>query len=454
MKFILRVFVIFILFNLAFTAFAEEEKDNSEKDEKDELISLTEERKETLKYGIDSEIISLLTKISDEKDPVYCEDVATVYAETNNSDIMNAAVDYFIRVDYKDAVNIAGERILNWEDENYTTLSSSLRYLSAYPTDDAEDIIMPLIEHDTHTLASAALTAIGKSGSEKSVDQLLALLDDDDYPDELKPAIIKALGDIGSETSLDLLIDILDDIDEEKSWRWNACEALGKIAHPDALPSIDLALQDSDTYLRAYAVKALSGFEGDDIEDILIQSLKDSFWRVRVSAAEALGTRKSKKAVDILIYKAKKDPEKNVKLAAVEALGEIADAGSMDFLRELYEKSNTNQAVRTKSAEILIEKDLSESLPVIIKVIDEEWEKDNSAVLNYTCKFLSTSKESRLEPLFERMLGHKEIAVRIYGIRGIQLNKFGSMKGRLEELTDEKVNNAVRKAALGALEQM
>jgi len=28
------------------------------------------------------------------------------------------------------------------------------------------------------------------------------------------------------------------------------------------------------------------------------------------------------------------------------------------------------------------------------------------------------------------------------------------MKKRLEELTDEKINNAVRKAALGAIEQM
>ena len=367
---------------------------------------------------------------------------------------MNAAVNYFIRIDYDGAVDTAGEIIRNWEEESFNTLSVSLRYFSAYPEDGSEDIIFPLVNHDTKTLAAAALTAIGNCGSEASVEPLLDLLDDDDYHDELKPTIIKALGDIGSEKALDLLIDILEDIDEEKSWRWSACEALGKIAHPDALPAIEFALQDSDTYLRSYAVKALASFKDDEVEDILIQSLKDSFWRVRVSAAEALGERKSREAVDILIYKAKKDPENNVKLAAIEALGEIADSNSMDFLRDLYRKSNTTQTVRTKSAEIIIKNDLASSIPVITEVLDQEWEKDNSPVLSYTCKFLSTEKNIKLEPLFERMLGHKDVAVKIYGIRGIQLNRFSSMKDRLEELTNEKINNSVRKAALGALEQL
>jgi len=464
-----RLLLILMLLNLTFLLSAEDtiqnevEESNTEvedatevkeAEEKEELISLTDERRDTLKYGIDSEIITLLNKIAGEEDPVYAEDVALVYSESNNADIMKAAVDYFIKIDYADAVSVAAARINNWEDENFNTLSVSLRYFSSFPDDDSEDIIFPLVDHEIKTLASAAITAIGKCGTEKSVDPLLDLLDDDDFYDELKPTIIKALGDIGSEQSLDILIDILEDIDEEKSWRWNACEALGKIGHPDALPSIELALQDSDTYLRAYAVKALATFEGDDIEDTLIQSLKDSFWRVRVSAAEALGELKSTEAVDILIYKAKKDPENNVKIAAVAALGEISNNEALDFLKELYRKSNTPPSVRTRSAEIIIEKDITGSLQVITEVIDQEWEKDNSAVLSYTCKFLSKAESPKLEPVFERMLGHNDVAVKIYGIRGIQLNGFGGMKKRLEELTDEKINNAVRKAALGAIEQM
>ncbi|MDC7225886.1 MAG: HEAT repeat domain-containing protein [Spirochaetales bacterium] len=428
--------------------------DDKTSEEKEELISLTEERRETLKYGIDSEVITLIEKITEEEDAIYAEDVAKIYDQTTNSAIMDAAVDYFIKIDYGEAAESAAVRIENWEDESFNTLQASLRYYSAYPGEDAEDVIFQLVDHDTKTLASAALTALGKCGSEKSVDPLLDLLDDDDYYDELKPTIIRALGEIGSEQALDTLIDILDDVDEEKSWRWTACEALGKIGHVDALPVVKNALQDSDTYLRSYAVKALASFEGEDIEATLIQSLRDSFWRVRVSAAEALGEMQSSDAVDILIYKAKKDPENNVKLAAVKALGEIGDATAIEFLQELYKKSNTNQSVRTMAAQIIIEKDIKGSLEVITGVLNEEWEKDSSPVLSYTCQFLSKTEHSGLASLFEMMLNHKDVAIKIYGIRGIQLNGLKTMNERLEQLTDEKVNNAVRKAALGALEQL
>ena len=425
-----------------------------EKKDTEEIISLNEERRETLRYGIDSELISLIAKLKEEKSVEFRLDIAEVYAETLNPEIMKSAVDYFISIDYEDAVPTAEKIIENWEDESYNTLSPALRYVSEFPGDDSEKYITKLLDHDNMSLASAALSAIGKCGTEASSDMLLDFLDDDEYPEELKPSVIKALGEIKSEAAVDTLIDILDDIDEEKSWRWTACEALGKIGDEEALPAIKNALVDKDTYLRSYAVKALSGFDSPEIEKTLIQALRDSFWRVRVAAAESLGEMKSSAAVDILIYKAGKDPEKNVKLAAVEALGEIGGGKSFDYLRELYSGTTTAQSVRTKAAEILIEKDLPATLDTIKTVLAEEWEKEISPVLSYTCKFLSMSKNGGLAGLFERMLNHDDVAIKIYGIRGAELNKTSELKKRIESLTEDGVNNAVRKAALSALEKL
>ncbi len=396
----------------------------------------------------------MINTLEDEEDVNLSDIIAEVYDNSLNSSVLDAAVNYFIKIEYSDAYESAENRIKNWEDIDYSTLTSSLRYISTFYRDDTETLILPLVDHDSKILASSALTALGKCGTEKSADTLLDYLDDDDYPEELKPTILKSLGEMKSEKAIDILLDILEDIDEEKSWRWNACEALGKIADKETLPVITKALQDNDTYLRAYAVKALTAFDDESVEDTLIQSLRDSFWRVRVSAAEALGERESKKAVDILIYKAKKDPENNVKLAAVDALGKIGGQTSMDFLRDLYKKNTTPQSIRTKAAEIIIENDINDSIDFITTVLAEEWEKDNSAVLGYTCKFLSKAEHGRLEPLFEQMLNHKDVAVKIYGIRGINLNKFTSLKERIEELTKEGVNSAVRKAALSALEEL
>lgn len=451
-KALILIFTVLVLFTQNIFSEADDTTADEDKDEKEKIVSQNDERREILKYGIDSEIISLLGDLKEEENKVLSPEVAEIYAETVNPDIMTSAVDYFISIEYSEAIATSEKILSNWEDETFSTLTSALRYLAEYPQPDSEDLISNLIDHDNKNLASAALSAIGKCGTEKTSDLLLDFIDDDDYPDDLKPTVIRALGDMKSENAIDTLMDILDDIDEEKSWRWTACEALGKIAHTDALPSIENAMLDKDTYLRSYAVKALTQFEGPEIEDRLIQALRDSFWRVRVSASEALGERKSTKAVGILIYKARKDPEKNVKAAAVSALGEIGTAEGFEFLRELYSKTTTPQSVRTSAAEILIEKDLNASIETIKTVLAEEWEKENSPILSYTCKFLSKAENPGLKEFYARMLDHNDIAIKIYGIRGIELNKLGIHKERLESLTEEGINNAVRKAALSALE--
>ncbi len=423
-------------------------------EESEEIESINKEREDVLRYGIDSEVISLLKTLKSDEDPALAEIVSEIYARTLNPDVMNEAVNYFITIEYEDAFDAAEKRIINWEDEDYDVLYPSLQYLSHFHNEKTEDLILPLIDNQNKQLASTALSTLGKCGTEKSAEILLDMLDDESYHEELKPTILKTLGDIKSEIAIDTLIDILDDIDEEKSWRWSACEALGKIAHPDALPSIKTALKYKDTYLRAHAVRALTNFDDESVEDILIESLRDSFWRVRVSAAEALGERKSNDAVDILIYKAKKDPEKNVKLAALKALGKINEPSSLDVIRDLYKKHTTPQSVRNQAAEIIINNDISNSIECITEVLSEEWERDKSPVLSYTCKFLSKTKEPNLEPLFERMLGHKDVAIKIYGIRGIQLNGFSSLKEKLEKLTEEGNNKSVRKEALSAVEKL
>jgi HEAT repeat protein len=446
--------IILLVFVCSVASLASEDTEISKEENKEKIASQNEDRRDVLNYGIDSEIISLIADLKDEENKILSPNVADIYADTLNPDIMKVAVDYFISIDYSDAVPAAEEIIENWEDENFNTLSSALRYISEYPNDNSEDLISVLIDHENKSLASAALAAIGKCGSEKTADLLLDNLDDDDYPEELKPSLIRALGDMKSEGAIDTLIEILDDIDEEKSWRWTACEALGKIGHPDAMPAIENALLDKDTYLRSYAIKALAGFDEDGVVNTLIQALRDSFWRVRVSAAESLGERKSTEAVGILIYKAKKDPENNVKVAAVKALGEIGGTESFDFLRQLYAKSTTVLSLRSKAAEILVEKDLQASIDSIKKVIAEEWEKETSAVLSYTCKYLSKAENPALKEFFSKMLDHNDVAIKIYGIRGIQLNQVAEQKERIEALTEEGINNAVRKAALSALENL
>ena len=207
-----------------------------------------------------------------------------------------------------------------------------------------------------------------------------------------------------------------------------------------------------DPLVRSYAVSSLGYFDSEKAETALIQSLRDSFWRVRVNGAKALGERKSEEAVSILIYKATRDPEVRVRLEAIEALGNIATREAFDAIQEIYKKEGSDMKLRSAALEALASGDIDNSLSVFEQIIDSQWEISRSSMLELTAKRLSRCQSSDLERIFERFLLHPELTVKIHGIRGIRYNKFSGLKSRIEELSSEGNHRSIRKEALAALE--
>ncbi len=160
--------------------------------------------------------------------------------------------------------------------------------------------------------------------------------------------------------------------------------------------------------------------------------------------------------MDILIYKAKHDPDiHNVRTAAVRALGEIGSGDAYRTLRELYESPTVPLEIRGASVEMLIEYDLGGSISTIQSVIEEQWSKNSSSLLDYTCKQLSTAKDGRLQGLYKKMLTHPDsINIILYGLRGIRNNSLSGLKEEVEKLTDESTHRTIRSYALSVLEEI
>jgi hypothetical protein len=85
-------------------------------------------------------------------------------------------------------------------------------------------------------------------------------------------------------------------------------------------------------------------------------------------------------------------------------------------------------------------------------VIEKEWEKVNSPLLEIVCSQLSKQKEAALADLFEKMVGHSAITIRIHGLRGIKHNRFSQLKELVESLTGEETISTIRKHALDVME--
>lgn len=447
MKYLALFFtLLFITINLC--------ADEEQAAENDPIQSIREERREILMYGIDSQVIDVLKTLGIERNTNLLSDVFTVFQVSVNSEIKNACLRLFGELGFRDAENDALAIIENYKDHNDDLVLAAIRYMSTGKNERTPAVLSALLDIPNEIIASVVIEGIGKSGGIEHVDMLLERLRNDEYPPNLKPAIILALGSLGHEKAVEPLMEIVEDRNEDATWRRYACDALGKIGDPRAIASLKEVLSSSDAILRSYAVFALGGFEETEIIPLLIQALKDSFWRVRISACRSLAAKKAVEAIPILVFKAKKDPEMKVREAATTAIGEINNSEGNVILRELYINELTPQSIRLIALENLVKYDLEDSLESIQKVIQAEWDKKSSKVLERTAYHLSLTESASLEPVFSRFLGSGEIAIIIYGIRGIERNKFGELKEFIEKLSTEGNQRSIRQAALAALENL
>ena len=420
--------------------------------QKEPIQSITEDRRETLLYGIDDQVIELIVQLNEEKDDTLAGEVFAAYKTTRNPKVRSAIFTYFKEIGFEDAREDALSIIDTADDQTTELISAAIDYLSVKAEPELADRLIPLLDSPDMGIARKAIKGIGASQKADTIDTLLGLLDDGDYPNDLKPDVILALGELKNPAAVPRLVEILDDEGEDIIWRRYACASLGKIGDPEILPKIEEALYDTDPMLRNYAVASLKYFDDPEVVDLLIAALKDSYWRTRISAASGLGSLKEERAVPILAYKAEKDPETNVRVEAVRALGAIATPEAIEALRGFYSNESTPPSLRVVSAEILAEKDIDASLELFTAVINKHWGKDRTRILERTAKILSKTKSDSLESLYAKFLVSGELVIMIYGLRGIATNEMISLKAEVEKLSGEENHRSIRKEALAALE--
>ena len=303
-------------------------------------------------------------------------------------------------------------------------------------------------------LAYSAIAAVGRLGDKTMAETLLKKLDDPETRPERKPTIITALGDLKAEAAVPKLLKILGDRNEERVWRMYAAEALGKIGDASAVPPLKKALAENDPLLKAYVAEALGHFALAQVADSLIECLKDSNWKVRVAACRGLARPGADKAVDILIYKVKNDPELPVKTAATKALAAIGSAKSFDFLRSYLLETGKPIEMRQLVLSSLLDRELNENAAATIeKALREGWTGKDGFVQWVALK-LSRTRSVHVKKALVMLLDHPSSAVRIYAVRGVVFNHFTDLRGKLEAMEKSETVVQVKDEIKDALDKL
>ena len=230
--------------------------------------------------------------------------------------------------------------------------------------------ILPFLDHDNAMIRRLAIEILGDIADPRSLDYLLAKLDDADVASQqaavnsisaLVAAFPRIKGDVLAKirkleasasvpvklNSLSVFVNIqgegyhdellLASKESDPTIRQKAVSLMGKFSEERFADQLVLSLADESTAVRLAAINAIVRLRPEKGLDPLISSLEDSDVWIRTAAAQALGEYRHPAAIDPLIRHLETDVPP-VRIAAIEALGKSGDERVKEVLfRCVYE---------------------------------------------------------------------------------------------------------------------
>ncbi|MBR5964763.1 MAG: HEAT repeat domain-containing protein [Treponema sp.] len=325
----------------------------AEAEKKDEADSAQKTR-ETIKFGIDSELSELVQKLIDNDDPRYSGELYDLFKQTKSPAVRDKILDYFTKLEDPCLEDYAVTVLNDPYEERNSTVERVFRYTAAVKTKAAVPAVVALLESDNENYFSPALTTLGEIGGEREAEYLVDYLDRADLTTPQRQALMKVLGKIKAVQTFDSLVEIAKDDGENIFVRCYAAEAIGAMKKQEAIPVLLKLFESPDPNLRCYVIKGISNFDTKEAHDLIVQAIKDSQYKVRLDAIDAAAQIKLKDAVPFLIYRAKNDPEAAVKKKAYEKLAAYEDGDADKFLVGQITEKKTSDTVKRQATEALL----------------------------------------------------------------------------------------------------
>jgi HEAT repeat protein len=177
-------------------------------------------------------------------------------------------------------------------------------------------LVEKLADTDLET-RKAAVIALGRIGDIRAVPDLIRMLRDEA---DLRIIVAGALARIGDRRAFDGLLELIGD--EDAGVRQSAIAALNSLGHPEMPKRMAALLLSPNALVRESAVRIAGYFSYPEVADLLIQLCHDPDLSVRCAAIEQMPFVESSRSVEKL-GAALSDTSAKARAAAARALGHI-----------------------------------------------------------------------------------------------------------------------------------
>lgn len=404
-------------------------------------------RRDTLRYGIESEVTDLLKTLDSEKEGKFNEDILALFRSSRNNKLRLAVLDFFSDLEWKGAESDALDLVAARDRNDQALVASALAYLAQIRSKAALEYASAIMKDEDKKLLPGVIKLIGRAGGPDEEDLLLGWMATDSATDDLKQSAMRALGDLGSRKAVEKLGKIAEDGQQGKANRMAACDALGKIGDPAAVPCLVSAANGDDPNVRSSAVTALASFKDPDALAAIQGALRDSVALVRIAACKACAKLHLAEAVPAIIYKATNDPEKAVKTEAMKSLADLGGSEGFAFLRTYLENAKNDTALRILAFGLLLRKDPGSADALRERLAAEGKEKDRSLYTSFVREIANSPDTPWALPLVRILFSDSDYLIRVGGLEWARRNKDAGIKADLEQLASKDPSDYIRKRA-------
>lgn len=449
-----KIILFFLVALFSVAVFAQEAETAAAAVPDVEKSSEYDQRKEKIYYGVESEITDLIDTLIKDEDYEYSSELLEVFGTTRSSPLKEKIIDYFIAAKDPCLKEYALLVLSDPFEETKSIVNKVFSYISVLKITEAGEPVKKILKDENEEYQEQAATAIGNVGSKEDSAFLSELLDKK-LPAAVKLALVTSLGKLKEPGSWKTMLDIAKDKDEPLSMRMAAVEALGSLETEEPVNDLILLYQDTDANFRSSVIKGLSFHSSESVQKVLIEAIKDNYFRVRLEAIKAVSSQKIEAAVKPLIYRAKNDSEVVVKQKTYEALGEIGTQECVDFLILLVKDTKQNETVRSKAAASLLKYCFYASIEDIKRVAVDTLHDDKQKKLRYALgKEMARYESPALEDICFAYLASKDVSTKGTGLDMYAKNAFPAVKPVIEGISVTDEDGANKKKAQYILDKL
>lgn len=411
-------------------------------------------RLNTLRYGIEPQVIELLSTLQAEKNSDYAKDLLVVLDRSTSPKLKGAILDYFSALSLPDAESRAADLVSHRDEQADSLVGSAFSYLVAIKSKSALPDAAAILKQNETRYFAGAIKLIGAVGSDELVEPLRTLYDADGTNQATKESIVLALGSMKASSSFDFLSTIATAEDSAKTLRMYACTALGNLGDRRGIGILVKASTSNDPNVRASALAALGTFDGAEARSAILEGLRDANVIPRLAACKASGVAGNVDAIPYLEYKASFDPERSVREASLAAISKIG-GGSVDaFLVGYIEDSKMEAGYRAAAFAGL----LAHGAPAALDkartlLVSAQGDKDRG-LFAALARAIVAVDAPEAERFVEVLLADKDFSVRLGALAWAERNKAKAMLPSIQSLAETDSNDAVKRRAAQAADRI